>query len=184
MRCCLPTVGCRVPIGWVSSIGGTRFCWGAFAGSAVEETFWLVEVLHRDPSYRVFFLYLSLVASLSRGPWTWPPWVIFAPAFNHKIGNAAHSRVSEVLRFTTSYKWKKQRRKKWTARRLLLETMRFWRSRTMRRFKMAARRMWAQQKLKLLDVAWQCPDYSLLFPCNISFAKSFITCLRNKAYVY
>ncbi len=41
-----------------------------------------------------------------------------------------------------------------------------------------------EQKLKLLDVAWQCPDYSLLFPCSSSFAESFVTCLRNKAHVY
>ncbi len=45
----------------------------------------------------------------SRGLWTWPPWVICASAFNHKIGNAAHSGVSGVLFFTKPYKWNKQR---------------------------------------------------------------------------
>ncbi len=35
--------------------------------------------------------------------------MICAPAFNHKIGNAAHSGVSEGQFFTKSYKWKKQR---------------------------------------------------------------------------
>ncbi len=118
-----------------------------------------------------------------RGLWTWPPWVICALAFNHKIGNDAHSGASEVLFFTKSYKWKKQRWKNWIPGRLLLETLCFWRSLTVRQFKMADRRMRAQQKLKL-DVAWQCPDYSLLFPCSISFAESFVICLRNKAYVY
>ncbi len=48
------------------------------------------------------------------GLWTWPPWLICAPAFNHKIRNAAHSGVSEVVSFTKSYKWKKQRWKNWT----------------------------------------------------------------------
>ncbi len=60
----------------------------------------------------------------------------------------------------------------------------FWRSPTVCQFKMADRRMRAQHKLKLLDVAWQYPDCSLLFPCSISFAESFVTCLRNKAHVY
>ncbi len=122
--------------------------------------------------------------TISRGLWTCPPWVICASAFNHKIWNAAHSGVSEVLLFTKSYKWKKQRWKKWTTGRLLLETVRFLWSPTVRQFKMAARRMWAQKKLKLLHAAWQWSDYSLLFPCSISFAESFVTCLRNKAYVY
>ncbi len=125
---------------------------------------------------------------IDRGLWTWPPWVICAPAFNHKIGNAAHSGVSEVLLFTKSYMWKKQRWKKWKTGRLLLETMRFWRAPTVRQFKMGARRMWTQQKLKILDVAWQCPDYSLLFPCSISFAESFgikhmLTLLYNCAVI-
>ncbi len=80
----------------------------------------------------------------SRGLWTWPPWVICASAFNHKIGNAAHSGVSEVLLFTKSYKWKKKQCNKWTTGRLLLESMRFWWFPTVRQFKMAARRMWAQ----------------------------------------
>ncbi len=101
-----------------------------------------------------------------------------------KIGNAAHSGVSEVRFFTKSYKWKKQRWKNWTTGRLLCETMCFWRSPTVRQFKRADRRIRSQQKLKLLDVAWECSDYSLLFPCSISFAESFVTCLRNKAHVY
>ncbi len=120
----------------------------------------------------------------SRGLWTWPPWVICAPALNHKIGNAAHSGVSEVLFFAKSYKWKKQQWKEWTTGRLLLETMRFWWSPTVREFKMAARRMWSQKKSKLLHLAWQWSNYSLLFPCSISYAESFVICLRNKAYVY
>ncbi len=107
-----------------------------------------------------------------------------APAFNYKIGNAAHSGVSEVLFVAKSYNWKKQRWEKWATGRQLLETMCFWRCPTVGQFKMAERRMRAQQKLKLLDVAWQCPDYSLLFHCNNSFAESSVTCLRNKAYVY
>ncbi len=111
-------------------------------------------------------------------------WVICAPAYNQKIGNAAHSGVFEVLVFTKSYKWKKQRWKKWTTGRILLEIMCFWRSPTVRQFKMADRRTREQQKLKLLDVAWQCPDYSLLFSCSISFTESFATCLRNKVHVY
>ncbi len=41
-----------------------------------------------------------------------------------------------------------------------------------------------KKKLKLLHAAWQWSYYSLLFPCSISFAESFVTCLRNKAYVY
>ncbi len=61
----------------------------------------------------------------TRDLWTWPPWVICAPAFNHKIKNAAHSGVSEVLFVTNSRK-----RKKWTTWRLLCEVMRFWRSPT------------------------------------------------------
>ncbi len=104
----------------------------------------------------------------------WPPWVICTPAFNHKIGNAAHSGVSEVLFFTKSYKWKEQRLEKWTTGRLLLEIMYFWRSPTVCKFKMAGRRKRAQQKFKLLHVVWQCPDYSLVFPCSISFAESFV----------
>ncbi len=120
----------------------------------------------------------------SRGLWTWPPRVICAPAFNHKIENASHSRVSVVLLFTKSYKWKKQRWKKPITRRLLFETMCFWRCPTVRQLKVADRRMGSQQKLRLIDVAWQCSDYSLLFPCSISFAESFVTCLRNRAHVY
>ncbi len=120
----------------------------------------------------------------SRGPWTWPPWVICAPAFNHKIENAAHSGVSEVLFFTKSYTCKKRRWEKWTAGGLLLEIMYFWRPPTVRQFQDGWPRMRAQQKWKLLDVAWQCPDYSLLFPCSISFAEIFVTCLRTKAHVY
>ncbi len=73
-------------------------------------------------------------AEASRGLWTWPPWVICAPAFNQKIGTAAQSGVSEALFFTKSYKWKKQRWKKWTTGRLFRETMRFWRSTTVRQF--------------------------------------------------
>ncbi len=38
----------------------------------------------------------------SRGLGTWPP------AFYHKIGNTAHSKVSESTRFTKSYKSTKQ----------------------------------------------------------------------------
>ncbi len=64
----------------------------------------------------------------SRDIWTWPPWVICAPALKHKIGNAGHSGVSEVLFFTKSHKWKTQRQKKLTTRRLLREAMCFWRS--------------------------------------------------------
>ncbi len=122
--------------------------------------------------------------TFSRGLWTWPPWVICAPAFNHKIGNAAHSGVSEDLFFTKSYKWKKRRWEKLTTGRLLLEIMCFWRPPMVRQFQDGWPRMRAQQKFKPLDVAWQCPDYSLLFPCRISFAESFVACLRNKAYVY
>ncbi len=121
---------------------------------------------------------------LSRGLWTWSPWVICSPAFNHKIGNAAHSGVSEVLFFTKSYKWNKRRWEKWTTGRLLLEIMCFWRPPTVRQFQDGWPRMRAQQKCKLLNVAWQCPDYSLSFPCSISFAESFVACLRNKAYIY
>ncbi len=120
----------------------------------------------------------------SRGLWTWSPWMICAPTFNHKIGNAAYPIVSEVLFFTKSYNWKKQQWKKWKTGRLLLETMCFWRSPTVRQFKMAGRRMRAKHKLTLLDVAWQCPDQSMLFPCSISFAEGFVTCLRNKAHAY
>ncbi len=60
----------------------------------------------------------------SRALWTWPPWVICISLLSHKIGNAAHSGVSEVLLFTKSHKW----RKKWITGRLLSETMYFWRS--------------------------------------------------------
>ncbi len=120
---------------------------------------------------------------VSRGLWTWPPWVICVPTFNHKIRNATHPGVSEVLLFTKSYKWKKQQWKKWTTERLLLETMHFWRSPMVRQFKMVARRLWTQQKLKLHDVASQWSNYSLLFPRSILFAEIFVTCLRNKAYV-
>ncbi len=108
--------------------------------------------------------------------------MICAPALNHKIGNAAHSGVSEVLFFTKSYKWKKQRWKKWTIGRLLLETMRFWRCPTV--CQLANWRIRSQQKLYFLHVAWLCPDYSTLFPCSNSFAESFVTCLRNKAHVF
>ncbi len=45
----------------------------------------------------------------------------------------------------------------------------FWRPPTVRQFQDGWPRMRAQQKLKILDVAWQCPDYSLLFPCSISY---------------
>ncbi len=110
--------------------------------------------------------------------------MICAPAFNHKIWNAAHSGVSEILFFTKSYKWKKRRWEKWATGRLLLEIMCFWRPPTVRQFQDGWPRMRAQQKFKLLDVAWQCPDYSLSFPCSISFAERFVTCLRNKAYVF
>ncbi len=44
--------------------------------------------------------------------------------------------------------------------------------------------MAALHNMEDVMLAWQCPDYSLLFPCSISFAESFVTCLRNKAYVY
>ncbi len=62
----------------------------------------------------------------SRGLWTWPPWVICAPSLNHKIGIAAHSGISEVLFFTKSHKWKKQRWKKLTTGGQFRETVCFW----------------------------------------------------------
>ncbi len=37
---------------------------------------------------------------------------------------------------------------------------------------------------ELLHATWQWSNYSLLFPCSISFAESLVPCLRNKAYVY
>ncbi len=86
----------------------------------------------------------------SRVHWTWPLWVICAPAFTHKIGNAAHSGVSEVLFFTKFYIWKKQRLKKWTSGRPLCETIP-----TLRQFKMADNRnynfsMWPDNVLTIL----------------------------------
>ncbi len=110
--------------------------------------------------------------------------VFFIARPNHQIRNAAHSGVSEVVFFTKSCKWKKQRWEKWTTGRLLLENMCVWSSPTVRQCKIGDQEMRAQQEVKLLDVAWQCPDYTLLFPCSISFAESFVTCLRNKAHVY
>ncbi len=53
-------------------------------------------------------------------------------AFNHKIGNAALSGVSEALCFTKSHKWEK-----WTTRGLLHGKMYFWKYPTVRLFKMA-----------------------------------------------
>ncbi len=134
--------------------------------------------------FHVFRSYFGPHQYSSRGLWTWTPWVIYASALNHKIGNAAHSGASEVLFYTKSYKWKKQRWKKWTTWILLRETMWFWRSPTVRLFRMADRQIRSQQKLQLLDVAWKLPVYSLLFPCSISFAESFVTCLRNKVHVF
>ncbi len=87
--------------------------------------------------------------------------MICALTFNHKIGNTAHSGVSEALLFTKPYKWKKQRWEKWTTGRLLLETMRFWRSPTVPQFRISARRMWAQQKLNFS--MW--PDNGLTLLC-------------------
>ncbi len=54
------------------------------------------------------------------------------PAFNHKIGNAAHSRVSEVLCFTKPHKWKKL-----TTGRLPHEKMHFSRSLMVHQFTVA-----------------------------------------------
>ncbi len=65
-------------------------------------------------SFRLCKMFCLFFLFLPRGLWTWLPWVICASAFDHKIGNAAHSGVSEVFFFTKSYKWKKQRWKKWT----------------------------------------------------------------------
>ncbi len=127
---------------------------------------------------------ICLANSSTFGLWTWSLWVICAPTFNQKIGNAGHSGVFEVMFFTKSYKRKKQRWKKWTTGRLLQEALCIWRSPTMREFKMADRRIRSQLKLLLLDVAWQCSHYSLLGPCGNSLAESFITCLRNKAHAY
>ncbi len=145
---------------------------------------WLLIVLVGTTPCATMRLFIGFYwSNISRGLWTWPPWVICAPAFNHIVGKAAHSGVSEVLLFTKSYKWKKQRWKRWTTGRLLLEITCFLRSPTVRQFKMADRLMRAEQKSDLLDVAWQCPDYSLLFPCSISFVESSVTCLRNKAHL-
>ncbi len=111
---------------------------------------------------------------------------IRSPATAHVISKERMqlTKINDEILFTKSYKWKKQRWKKWITRRLLFETMCFWRCPTVRQLKVADRRMGPQQKLRRLDVAWQCSDYSLLFPCSISFAESFVTCLRNKAHVY
>ncbi len=57
-----------------------------------------------------------------------------APVFNHKIGSAARSGVSEDVFFAESHKWKKPRRKKWVPGRLLRETMYFWIYPTVRQF--------------------------------------------------
>ncbi len=103
---------------------------------------------------------------------------------DHKIGNAAHSGASEVVFFTKSYKWKKQRWKKWKTWLLLRETMWFWRSPTVRQFKMTDRQIRSQQKIQLFDVAWKLSVFSLLFPCSNSFAERFVTCLRNKVHVF
>ncbi len=70
---------------------------------------------------------------LEKSLWTWPPWVTCAPAFYHKLGNAAHSGVSEILFFTKFHKWKKQRQKKWPTGR----TVCFWTSSAVRQFKIA-----------------------------------------------
>ncbi len=106
---------------------------------------------------------------------TWPPWVIWAPAFNHKTGNAAHSGVSEVLFFTnlTSGRNNGERNgllEGYSARQCAFEDLQ-----PCTNFKIADRRIRSQQKLLLLHVAWQCSN---------PFAESIVTCLRNKAHVY
>ncbi len=59
-----------------------------------------------------------------------------------------------------------------------------WRSPTVRQFTMTDKRIRLQLKSQLLDVAWQWPVYSLLFPYSISFAENSVTYLRNKGHVY
>ncbi len=49
------------------------------------------------------FAHLHNLSKCPRGVWTWPQWVICAPAFNHKLGNAVYSGVSEIF-FPTNFR--------------------------------------------------------------------------------
>ncbi len=121
------------------------------------------------------------IQNVSRGLCTWPPWVICAPASNHKIGNVAYSGV---LLFTKSYKWKNQRWMKWTNGRLLRETMCFWRSPTLRQFQDD----WPTDPITAEIITSQCGLTTFWLFSVISLqqflVESFVIYLRNKPRVY
>ncbi len=71
-----------------SDLNQQRINWELMFNDAIEGSGWVSSPL---------FLYNM------RGLWTWPPWVTCAPAFNHKIGNAAHSGVSEVSKSSQNH---------------------------------------------------------------------------------
>ncbi len=39
------------------------------------------------------------------GLWTWPPWVVYGPAFHHKLKKFCTFRVSETVLFKKAHKW-------------------------------------------------------------------------------
>ncbi len=59
-----------------------------------------------------------------RGPWTWPPWVICAPAFNHKLKKFCIYREFSKIVFLRKLHKRTEKNKNWTMKRLLHGTLR------------------------------------------------------------
>ncbi len=116
-----------------------------------------------------------------RGLWTWPPWVICAPAFNHKLKKFCIYRgFSEIVFLRKPHKrteeirtaqWRGYYKEHWGA------------PQPDYKFRMAERRMKFQETQLFLDVTLHCSV--LVFPLQKLLCWKFRNfLLRNIALVY
>ncbi len=118
-----------------------------------------------------------------RGLWTWPPWVICAPAFNHKLKKFCIYRgFSKIVFFRKPHKWTGElrtgQRKVTPMDHCATETHQL-----ANQFKMVGRWIKSQETQLLLDVVQHCSV--LVFPMQKFLCRKFRDfTLRNKALVY
>ncbi len=114
--------------------------------------------------------------TFSRGSWTWPPWVICIPDFNHKIGSATHFVLSEVL-FLTNFSQEEEMDNLEATPRCneILETSNC----------VPIQGGWLTNPTttEIITVAWRYSVCSLSFPCRNSYAESFSIILVDKARI-
>ncbi len=125
----------------------------------------------------------AAIWSFLRGLWTWPPWVICGPAFNHKLKKFCIYRgFSEILFLKKPHKRTEEIRiGQWKD--YFMEHCGSGTPRPANKFKMADQRMKFQETQKLLDVTHHCSV--LVFHLQKLLCWKFRTFLsRNKALVY